>query len=489
MLCYATLCYAQAECVPSDPADGLESTRYGMLLNELVHTGPRLLGSVETLLRLALTFDSYSMADSMADVILYIARLAVRVEAASGMLLAPVGVHRPDSPHLSLASAEDLVRQLQALRTLMWGTLPGVCYEWIRNSHRRDEDLAGGDSKKLSPAMLAKTLDVHAHLVYVHANAHAQCRSADTVKLILTSFAYCTTNLGDRNADLGVPMPLLFRVMHGLRSTLLDWFDSGLRRADELNAVLSAVYATVTGNDTRRLEWSRFWSGVGRYVARAPMEKEEAEGAEGEQNDEPPLLKPQRSRSQGLGVVAAKGKEPQRGVGPVIAEFNLQIMELVGADAVMKYLPDSVWQHAEIQAALGKTKLAAEEVSKYEHVTCSLITGRDTMVYAWDADAILTQVTQLNKLVADAKEQKKKFTRERGERERAKKRQAFLRTLAIGGADEDQEAEEEEEEKRKLQEEERAQEDAKRAEDDLAAIVKPVVRDADVFTRKVDYIA
>ena len=79
--------------------------------------------------------------------------------------------------------------------------------------------------------------------------------------------------------------------------------------------------------------------------------------------------------------------------------------------------------------------------------------------------------------------------RERGERERAKKRQAFLRTLAIGGADEDQEAEEEEEEKRKLQEEERAQEDAKRAEDDLAAIVKPVVRDADVFTRKVDYIA
>ena len=64
--------------VPSKPENTGESARYGLLLNELTQSGPQLIRSLETLLRHTLYFDSYSMDDSMADVILYLARLAAR---------------------------------------------------------------------------------------------------------------------------------------------------------------------------------------------------------------------------------------------------------------------------------------------------------------------------------------------------------------------------------------------------------------------------
>lgn len=59
----------------------------GLLLNELTCSGAQLLAQMQKLVTLALSFDTFHPGDIMSDVIFYVTRLAVRVEAGASLLI------------------------------------------------------------------------------------------------------------------------------------------------------------------------------------------------------------------------------------------------------------------------------------------------------------------------------------------------------------------------------------------------------------------
>ena len=87
--------------VPPKSSETATATRYGVLLNELAQSGARLLTSIAKLLKLALSFDTYSPEGAMAPVILFLARISVDIELSASMLLV-----RDDS-HMALCLADD----------------------------------------------------------------------------------------------------------------------------------------------------------------------------------------------------------------------------------------------------------------------------------------------------------------------------------------------------------------------------------------------
>lgn len=94
--------------VPSTQPN-LQSTRYGLLLNELVHCGPRLVDACVRLLSLSLTYDTFNVEDEMAAVIRFATRMAVRVEACVALLLDPDLLAMHDRQRLDAAEKQELL--------------------------------------------------------------------------------------------------------------------------------------------------------------------------------------------------------------------------------------------------------------------------------------------------------------------------------------------------------------------------------------------
>ena len=77
--------------MPADRDAKVSATRYGLLANELVYSGARVLEACTRLLELSLLADTHRLFDGMAVVIRFLTRLAVRSVAPASCT--PVSWH------------------------------------------------------------------------------------------------------------------------------------------------------------------------------------------------------------------------------------------------------------------------------------------------------------------------------------------------------------------------------------------------------------
>ena len=353
----------------------LTATRYGLLLNELVHNGPRMLSSVTRMLELVLTFDTYRMDDVMSDVILFVVRIAVRVESSASLLLQRQEGYQDPALKLLPQQERELSIQLHKLRLQMRSRMVPVLRQWLRNAELPKEEQAGGEDEGTNMLdsdfgrNLTQRCNVHAHLVYLHNNILPHLLTGDTVSLVLSSFFHCIANHVD-GMDLAVELPLVFATMHQLRPLLVGWLDAGSRPAFDLCRVLNAVYQAATQSDETH-DWARLSesSNRGRYV----------------------VLRQQQSEDEEMVAIVSEHNKN------VVAELNLQVLQVAEAGAAIKPLPEKLRADTTIRSALTNINSIQVSVdSLCKRMARFHVHGRNCYIESWDADNVKTRLERLN---------------------------------------------------------------------------------------------
>lgn len=195
----------QHDAVPAKSSDTI-ATRYGLLINEMKHSGARILSSISHLIRLVLTFDTFHLSDSMSEVILFTLRLGVRVESVATLLLYEQTMleQQHDFEYLSIAIevADHMRKELHVLRELLWVKCPSVLQQWLNEYADKQPDEMPGEVG-----------NVHAHFCYIHANIEEHHLTLTTVSLLLVSFFF----LLREDCSFEVRNPELMRIFGSLR--------------------------------------------------------------------------------------------------------------------------------------------------------------------------------------------------------------------------------------------------------------------------------
>ena len=194
-------------------------------------------------------------------VIMFITRLAVRIEEAATLVLSPDQVPSHDRRFLAPQDPHSLLSRLIELRVLLRDTVTPVLQAWLAGLAKEQ----GGDTAK----QLSLTCNVHAHLLFLHSNLQPYQLSKEAVSLVLASFMQVelhsvrTTMLHHRAFSrwlptdarfplqimhgysgatiLHVPLSTLFQIIHKLRGSLVGWLESDSRRSGRVGQVIGVV--------------------------------------------------------------------------------------------------------------------------------------------------------------------------------------------------------------------------------------------------------
>ena len=378
-----------ADEVPSrDADDATTATRYGVLINEIAQSGPRLLASITRLLEVALTFDTYDIDGSMAAVILFLSRIAVDVEMAASMLMARednqmvLSLASEDDKFLNPRSAHQMMPDLIELRALLRQTMPSVLEEWFVTMERKAEATEAEEREKGAVVSsqeriarrgrrdLNRTI-IHGHLVVLRANLQDREIHAEIIASVLSSFMYAAAKHGNvvaRDSEghkggrrLLVALPYLFAIMARLRVMFVEWLTFEKRPQSAISFALNAAYRAATDDDTKSYLWTKM-------NASDPQNKGR------------------------FNATSEKGET---------TELNLQVMQVAAAGGVIKPLPSRLLDYESVKNGLAlPLKMQGELHASLEdsRKNCSRykLVGQDIYLNVWSHDTVLQRLTELN---------------------------------------------------------------------------------------------
>ncbi|KAL1495919.1 hypothetical protein AB1Y20_014561 [Prymnesium parvum] len=362
--------------VPCKNRERVTCTSFGLLFNELVHNGGRLVDSITSLLKLSLKYDAYRADDSMSSVILFITRLAVRIEQAATLVLSPDQVPSHDRRLLAPRDPHGLLSRLIELRVLLRNTVTPVLKAWVADLEKGHG--SGGQSAKHT----SLKCDVHAHLLYLHSNLQPYQFSKEAVTLVLTSFMQIMHGYSGATI-LHVPLCALFQIFHQLRVRLIAWLEADSRRTLDLQEVLNLTYEAATG---QLADGENGWAKMremknrGRYALL-------------DLTSESDTVPSTRERAGSVAKSPLVNEENET----TVAELNLQVMQVAAAGAVIKPLPEAYKTNqdvVEVLASFGALQAAVEDVRK--NMSRYHIVGRGVWLELWNKDETLKQLKELN---------------------------------------------------------------------------------------------
>ena len=148
-------------------------------------------------------------------VIMFITRLAVRIEEAATVVLSPDQIPSHDRRLLAPQDPHSLLSRLIELRVLLRVTVTPVLQAWLAGLAKEQ----GGDTAK----QLSLTCNVHAHLLFLHSNLQPYQLSKEAVSLVLTSFMQVETRRMWSIVGRGYPLwdPSLHCCLHFFDSSPL----------------------------------------------------------------------------------------------------------------------------------------------------------------------------------------------------------------------------------------------------------------------------
>lgn len=189
--CYLPLniCGKVPEQVPAEDR-ALLATPYGLLVNELHHSPEPLLSSVTALLTQCIELDTGSYQSSTVEIILYMTRLACRVDNYSSFLIqhqtqTHEWMHGPlRGVEISDEVARLIKSGLASLRKLLRGRIRGLLEKWSAQALHACIEAAAESSSEMDEHALA-ACSMQAHLLLLYRNCTLEELNADIVSVIM----------------------------------------------------------------------------------------------------------------------------------------------------------------------------------------------------------------------------------------------------------------------------------------------------------------
>ncbi|CAE8618416.1 unnamed protein product, partial [Polarella glacialis] len=290
------------------------ATPAGLLFNELLCSPKVVLDTVLVLLKVAVEKDPGRPGSANEGLILYLVRLAVRVEsyllfvvrhARRGGYLERSGAHWEAKVRgLPTAGAGDdaLVSHLELLhrqlREALEGKVSAMLLYWTKAAAKRRDTL------------LASGCRAHAHLALICKNVPAESFGARDAAIFLSAqvflnmnhrwFKHSATEAAEGTGDgwLGVCEFELFDMFEGRRSLLAGWLkankeeaQSVLQRVEWVATFRGSVDGLNQGEDDQSVEWIEVLGEPGNFVPKAGAPTKEWRAAQGSEKFQPWLLR------------------------------------------------------------------------------------------------------------------------------------------------------------------------------------------------------
>lgn len=222
--------------VPTQHKD-LLSSAFGLLLNELHRAPDNVLRPLLALVAGALSLDTGAVTDVGAadfnlgvDIILYVARLAARVDNHIAFLIDhALGRHRCVDAPLREVDVTEALPALEAGRAALrerLGEVDALLQDYLDKLDKATA-LAPGD-EKLIDRNSRLACDLHAHRLLLARNTHQAELTPDVAKTVIGSFVFLTTRhtwnkAAREQGRLLVPETELYEVLTVLRRRLVTW--------------------------------------------------------------------------------------------------------------------------------------------------------------------------------------------------------------------------------------------------------------------------
>ena len=184
------------QAVPAEKQEQL-ATAYGLMLNELYHSPSVVLQATVKLMKLALDLNTGTPHGSTSEVILFVCRLAARMDSYVSFVIDLSEGNHPSlsrklrDVHTTAETVAELKSGLEQIRALLHGDLLTMIKDFSVMAYREYKDSVNEETLNVNSQIICC---LHAHLILAHRNVPLSEHNANTVKCVMASFVATPLN-------------------------------------------------------------------------------------------------------------------------------------------------------------------------------------------------------------------------------------------------------------------------------------------------------
>ena len=215
----------------------LLSTAYGLMLNELYRSPAVVLTATVKLLKLALDLNTGTVHGSTTEVILFVCRLASRVDSyVSFVIELTEGTHQSMAKNnrslrdidVSPETIVELKHGLVQIRSLLHGDLLAMIKDFSVSAYREYKDTANEETLNVNSQIICC---LHSHLILAYRNMPLSSHDSSSVLSFMASFVHVNCrhsfNTGRHvdlpNTEYVIPETQLYEALQVQRRRLVNW--------------------------------------------------------------------------------------------------------------------------------------------------------------------------------------------------------------------------------------------------------------------------
>ena len=350
----------------------LLATPYGHLVNEVYRSPDTTVTCTLRLLRLAQDLDVGTVRSSTVEIILYVVRLACRVENYLSYL-----VDREGDAHASVMRERRLTGELlrvceeglALIRRELRGGVHRMVEAWCDEAMKEidmsvEANLKRSDDKKMDAnTQLACTM--HAHLLLVYHNVSARALNENVASQLLSSYIFLTTRHTFNLTLLPVDEHELFECLSVQRRVLVSYLRSCSQGA--LNRALESAVRTSTGTGVRRAQGGeRKWGYVGGVHSGARFAVVSHRKRDERASDDDNAAVQTITATESMGV-----------------EIDLSLAQMTLRSSHLKALDTAIASNEDVLEVFGASSMQAATLQSAEHREWVRLVGRSCDLQYW----------------------------------------------------------------------------------------------------------
>lgn len=355
------------------------ATTHGLIFNE-IHRSPNVfIDSIVKLLGLCLDLDVGTFHSNTVPIILFVFRVASRVESFVSFLIDHGRGCRVDgidgvlrSIDLDEATIVTLETGLRRMRYVLQTRLQPMLEAWCSELSRDCDISVSGDDDAVIDANSRSACTLHAHLLLLYRNLKLDDYSADTASTIASSFLFLTTRHTWNMNLLGIPEHEIFEMLATQRRRLISW--TRTQNQQVLNDLMESTIRVTVGTGGRKkndvdpilTDSTRVWAfiegdrSVGRFSVAA---------------------------TRRLGTVRVSDELTDIGTieddSDLGIELDFQTIQLTMKSSHLKALDIKIASDADVQTVFGKKSMQGSIVESTVHRTWVNLIGRGHSIQYW----------------------------------------------------------------------------------------------------------
>ena len=381
--------------VPSS-APHLLATAHGLLLNELCCSPEVVVSGILNLFRQGMDLDTGSVKSSTAKIILYLVRLASRLDNAMSFLIqCAQGTHdtkrgedakfRQLNP--SAETLQYLVGAQRNLREILHKEATGILEAWQQKLMRECEGKVDDDLLDYHTELLC---NIYAHLLITTRNLaldelDRQSVGTQVMCSIFLSTRHRWNTGGPDSNECQIPENELFETMHMMRRKVVQWLRERASQKDLdiiMEAAVEAAANTAVLKSTENLNRWGFIAGK-RSTGRFAMHSRRDGSAEQDAEKTTPSKTAAGSQSSdATAIPTMKDKD-------LTMEIDVQLMQLTLKASHPSNLPHNIAESEDVLAIFGQVTMQACVVEETTKRKCYRLVGRSHDIQSWVEDTRL----------------------------------------------------------------------------------------------------